>query len=143
MHQAKKGDIVKIHFTGRLQDGTRFASTAGETPLELRIGDAKLIEGFEYSIVGMSEGMKKMVQLEPPAAFGERRSELVKKIPRHEISEKHEELKVGGTVWIKNKDGRPARATVTKLSDQEVTLDANHPLAGETLTFDIELVAFA
>jgi len=142
MRKAKNGDTVRLHFIGCLDDGTRFATTFGEKPLELTIGEGKLIEGFERSLIGMVEGEEKRVRLNPEQAAGERRPELVKTVSRHSVPEQHEDLKVGSKVQVKEDGGKMVEATITRLSDQKVTLDANKPLAGKTLTFDIELIKF-
>jgi peptidylprolyl isomerase len=142
MRRAQKGDTVRVHLTGCLDDGTKFASTFGEEPLELTIGEGKLIECFETSLIGMSEGVRKTVRLEPAQAVGERRPELVSNIPRHLVSEQHGDLKVGAKIWVKDQNANDVQVTVKEVSDQEVTIDANHPLAGQSLTFDIELMGF-
>ena len=142
MQKAQKGDTVRVHFSGSYENGTHFATTVGEDPLELTIGDGKLIACFEESIIGMEAGEHKTVQIEPAKALGEKRPELISTLPRHEVPEQYEDLKVGISVQIKDDNGNDLKATVTELSDQTVTIDANHPLAGETLTFDIELIEF-
>jgi peptidylprolyl isomerase len=142
MQNAKHGDTVRVHFTGSYENGTPFATTVGEDPLELTIGDGKLIACFEESIIGMEEGERRTVHVEPANALGERRPELISTLPRHTVPEQYEDLKVGSSVQIKDDNGNDIKATVTELSDQNVTIDANHPLAGETLTFDIELIEF-
>lgn len=141
MRKAQKGDTVRVHFSAFLDDGTQFASTLDEEPMELTIGDGKLIKCFENSLIGMPEGMKKKVRLEPAEAMGERQPELVSKVPLNSIPEPHDDLMVGSKLWVKDKNNNTVNATVTDLSDQEVTVDANHPLAGETLVFDIELMS--
>ena len=140
MRKAQKGDTVRVHFTGLFDSGEKFATTVGEEPLELTIGDKKLIDCFEESIIGMAEGEKKTVRIEPSDALGERKDQLVSKVPRHTIPEKHEDLRVGSKVRVTGENGNPVDATVTHLSDSEVTVDANHPLAGEALNFNIELI---
>ena len=142
MREAQKGDTVRVHLTGCLDDGTKFASTFGEEPLELTIGEGKLIECFETSLIGMLEGARKTVRIEPSQAMGEKQSELISSIPRHLISEQHGDLKVGAKIWVKDQNKNDVKVTVKQVSDQEVTIDANHPLAGEALTFDIELMGF-
>jgi peptidylprolyl isomerase len=142
MKKAQNGDTVRVHFSAYHNDKTPFATTRGEKPIELTIGDGKLIECFEQSIVGMVKGEKKTVSFEPDQAMGERRPELVAKFSRHEIPEQHEDLKVGNKVEIEDDNGNPILGTITHLSDQEVTVDANHPLAGKTLEFDIQLIEF-
>ena len=142
MRKSQNGDRVRIHFSAYHDDGTQFATTFGEKPMELTIGDRKLIDCFEQSVVGMAEGEKKTVSIEPNQAMGERKPELVSKFSRKEVPEQHEDLKVGSKVEIEDDDGNSVLGTVTQLTDQEVTVDTNHPLAGKTLVFDIELVEF-
>ena len=143
MRKAKNGDTVRVHFTGCFEDGTKFATTTGEKPMELTMGDGKLIGCFEQNLIGMSAGEKKTVRLDPDQAAGERRPELVKMVPRHMVPEQHEDLKVGDRIKLKEDNGDLLEATVTQLSDQEITIDANKPLAGKTLIFDIEFINFA
>ena len=142
MKKAQNGDGVRVHFSAYLEDGTQFATTRGENPLELIIGDRKLIDCFEQSLVGMAAGEKKSVSIEPELAMGEIRPELVAVFSREKIPEQHEDLKIGSRVEIEDNDGSPVVGKVTQLTDQEVTVDANHPLAGKTLLFDIELIGF-
>ena len=139
MKNAQKGDTVKVHFTGKLDDGTEIASSQNGIPLEFTIGEGKLIPGFEEGAIGMSEGDHKTVHLEPSQAFGERRAELISKVPRDEIPD-HIDLKVGLPLEVSSSSGNALRVLVTEISDDEVTLDANHELAGHSVTFDIELV---
>lgn len=142
MKKAQNGDNVRVHFSAYQEDGTQFATTLGEKPLELTIGDRKLIECFERSIVGMAAGEKKTVRIEPDQALGERQPELVNVFSREAIPEQHEDLKIGSKVEMEDNSGDPLVGTVTRLTDQKVTVDANHPLAGKTLIFDIELIGF-
>jgi peptidylprolyl isomerase len=142
MRKAQNGDTVRVHFSAYHDDRTQFATTLGEEPVELTIGDGKLIECFEQSIVGMVEGEKKTVSFEPNQAMGERKPELVAKFSRIEIPEQYENLKVGSKLEIEADGGKTVFGTITQLSDQEVTVDANHPLAGKTLEFDIQLIEF-
>lgn len=142
MRKAQNGDNVRVHFSAYHDDGTQFATTRGEKPMELTIGDRKLIDCFEQSVVGMVEGEKKTVRIEPDQAMGERKPELVATFSRAEIPEQHEELKVGAKVEVEDDNGNPVVGTVTQLTDQKVTVDRNHPLAGRKLVFDIELIDF-
>ena len=142
MRKAKEGDTVRVHFSGRLEDGTKFATTVGEDPMELTIGEGKLINCFESSLVGMTEGEHRTVRIPPADAMGERRADLVSRVPLHMVPEQEEDLKVGSSFQVKDDKGRDVKATVTHISDQDVTLDANHPLAGETLVFDITFIEF-
>jgi peptidylprolyl isomerase len=140
MRKVQNGDTVSVHFSAYLDDETEFANTFGENPLELTIGDRKLIDCFEQSIVGMEEGEKKTVSIEPSQAIGERCPELVMKFPRESIPEKHDDFKVGSKIDVKDKNRNPVVGRITQLTDQEVTVDTNHPLAGKTLVFYIELI---
>jgi FKBP-type peptidyl-prolyl cis-trans isomerase 2 len=143
MKKAQNGDGVRVHFSAYLEDGTQFATTRGENPMELTIGDRKLIDCFEQSLVGMAAGEKKSVSIEPTQAMGEIRPELVAVLSRDTIPEQHEDLKIGSRVEVEDDNGNPMVGKVTRLTDEEVTVDANHPLAGKTLIFDIELLEFA
>ncbi|MGD9137031.1 MAG: FKBP-type peptidyl-prolyl cis-trans isomerase [Desulfobacterales bacterium] len=142
MRQAQIGDSVRVHFSAYLDDGTQFATTRGENPIELTIGDRKLIDCFEQSLVGMVAAEKKTVRIGSKQAMGDRKSELVAIVSREVVPEQHEDLKVGSKVQVEDDDGNPIIGKVTQLTDQEVTVDANHPLAGKTLVFDIELIEF-
>ena len=142
MRLAKNGDTVRVHFTCSADDGREIASTDNDEPMELTLGKGKLIECFEQSVIGMTEGQEKTVRLQPSEAAGEKKPELIKEVPRHLVPEQFEDLKVGNFVRVKKPEGKAIKARVTHLTDQHVTLDANHPLAGETLIFDIELVDF-
>jgi FKBP-type peptidyl-prolyl cis-trans isomerase 2 len=140
MRKSQNGDRVRVHFSAYNDDGTQFATTFGEKPMELTIGDKKLIDCFEQSVVGMEEGEKRTVRIEPDQAMGEWRPELVANFPRELVPEKHEDLKVGSKVELEDDKGDYMTGIVTDLTDQEVTVDTNHPLAGKTLVFDIELI---
>ena len=142
MRQAQIGDSVRVHFSAYLDDGTQFATTRGENPMQLTIGDRKLIDCFEQSLVGMAAAEKKTVRIGPKQAMGERKPELVAIVPREAVPEHHEDLKVGIKVQVEGDNANPLVGTVTQLTDQEVTVDANHPLAGKTLVFDMELIEF-
>jgi len=139
MTQANQGDTVRVHFSGRLEDGTEFGKTQEGEPLEFTIGQGQVIPGFEQNTVGMEPGEKKTVELEPDQAFGEKRPELVSKVERSAVPE-HIELNPGIQLQVTSADGNPVQVTVTEVTDEHVTLDANPPLAGLPLTFDIELV---
>jgi peptidylprolyl isomerase len=142
MRKAQNGDRVRVHFSACHDDGTQFATTRGEKPMELTLGERKLIDCFEQSVVGMVEGEKKKVSIEPSQAMGERRPELVAKLSREVVPEQHEDLKIGSKVEVEDDNGNPIVGMVTQLTNQEVSVDANHPLAGKTLVFDIDLIEF-
>ncbi len=139
MPQAKIGDTVKVHYTGRLEDGTVFDSSLNREPLQFTIGAGELIPGFEESVIGMEVGEKKTVTIPPEKAYGSHLEELVIKIEKERIPEDINP-EVGQQLEIKQPDGRTIPVVVTDISETHITLDANHPLAGESLTFDIELV---
>lgn len=142
MRKAKKGDTVKVHFRGTLDDGTTFADSRQGEPVEFTIGEGALIPGFEEEAIGMGEGEKKTVRIEPEKAFGQKRDDLVSKVPRNAIPEEIEPT-VGLQLQMSSSSGNPVQVVVTEVSEQDVTLDANPPLAGHPLNFDIELIEFA
>jgi peptidylprolyl isomerase len=139
MRQAQPGDTVTVHYTGRLENGEVFADTKGDEPIELTIGDGQYITGFERGVVGMEVGETKTIILPPEEAFGERREELLAKIDRSQFPERLE-LGIGQRFQIRQEGSDLLEVTVVDLDEQAVTVDANHPLAGYTLTFSIKLV---
>lgn len=139
MAQAKSGDTVKVHYTGTLQDGTPFDSSAGRTPLEFTLGEGNVIPGFDEAVVGMSPGDTKTVTVASDQAYGPRQENAVQEFPRSMVPETIE-LETGMRLQAADPTGQPLMLTVVAISDETVTLDANHPLAGEDLTFELELV---
>jgi peptidylprolyl isomerase len=139
MRTAKMGDKVKVHFTGRLEDGTEFISSKPDSPVEFIIGEGTLIPGFETGTIGMAQSERRTIHLEPKDAFGDRRSEMISKVPRSAISQDID-LTVGRQLEFSSSSGIPVQVIVTAISDVDITIDANLPLAGQTLTFDIELL---
>lgn len=139
MAQAKQGDKVRIHYTGKLADKEVFDSSVNREPLEFRLGEGKIIPGFEEAVIGMTPGDSKTVNILPEKAYGPHRKELVVDVERSRLPDTLK-LEVGGHVQIRQPSGGNIQAKVTSMSDSKVTLDANHPLAGEVLTFDIKLV---
>jgi peptidylprolyl isomerase len=136
---AAVGDRVEVHYTGRLEDGTVFDSSRNREPLAFVIGDGTMIAGFDKAVRGMEVGEVKTVTIPAAEAYGPYREELVVVIPREELPE---ELKVGDKVPLQDvTSGGMVYFTVVEISDAEVTLDANHPLAGHDLTFAIEMVS--
>lgn len=136
---AKDGDTVKVHYTGRLEDGTEFDSSSGRDPLEFTIGSGGVIAGFNQAVIGMKIGESKTVEIPMEEAYGPYREELVQEVSRDELPEDLEP-EVGQQLYGQNQNGQVIIYTVKEVSDLTVTLDANHRLAGEDLTFDIELV---
>jgi peptidylprolyl isomerase len=139
MVQAKKGDAVKVHYTGKLEDGTVFDSSADRDPLQFTIGEEKTIPGFERAVLGMSPGESKTEKVPADQGFGPYREELVVDIDRRKIPA-GVELKVGQHLKLPKASGRTTEVLVTGVSESEVTFDANHPLARDDLIFDIQLV---
>ena len=139
MSNAKAGDTVKIHYTGKLDDGTQFDSSAGRDPLEFELGGGQVIPGFDSAVDGMSVGESKSVRIEPDQAYGERHEQLVQQVPRSALPDDLEP-QVGMGLQSQSPDGQVMMLMVTAVDEESVTLDANHPLAGQALNFDIELV---
>ena len=139
MTQAKAGDTVAIHYTGTLADGSQFDSSEGRDPLRFTLGSGRIIAGLDAAITGMSQGEKKSAAAE---AYGDHRPEAVQAVPRAQIPAEIP-LEVGGGLQVQTPDGQTIPVTVTSVTDEEVTLDANHPLAGNDLTFAVELVEIA
>jgi peptidylprolyl isomerase len=139
MIQAKIGDKVAVHYTGRLADGSIFDSSIGEDPLVFTLGDGDLIDGFEESVLGMSVGEKKTVTITPDKAYGEPHDDMVLEVPLSEMPDDLE-LNIGDELELTSEDDEPMIVIVSQLTDEFVTLDGNAPLAGETLTFELELL---
>jgi len=136
---ANTGDTVRVHYTGKLRDGTAFDSSREGEPLEFTVGEGEILEGVDDAIVGMEPGETKKVEIEAENAYGDHRPELVQEIPREQIPE-HVDLSVGARLEARNTAGQPLVVTVVDVDDQKATLDANHPLAGHDLEFELELV---
>ncbi len=139
MAQAKEGDIVRVHYTGRLEDGTVFDTSDERSPLEFTIGSGQIITGFEQAVVGMEPGELKTATIPPEEAYGPRREDMTLTVDREQFPEEIEP-EPGQHLQVQQPDGRAAVVTVSEVSESTVTLDANHPLAGQLLTFDIRLV---
>lgn len=142
MSKVQKGNKVKVHYTGKLSDGQVFDSSEGREPLEFTIGSGMLIQGFETGVVGMEVGDTKTVKITPEEGYGERNDELVAVVPRTNIPP-DVDVSVGQMLQVQQPNNQTVNVVVTDVSDENVTLDANHPLAGKELTFDIEVVEIA
>jgi peptidylprolyl isomerase len=140
MNQVKCGDRVKVHINIFLENGTKFVSSGDDEPLEFTIGKGEVISGFENAVIGMEVGEEKTVKVPPEEAFGLRYEELVVDVNRNDIPE-HFTLVIGEQLKIRLKGSDPIKVTVVDMSEDTVTLDGNHPLAGYTLTYNILLVA--
>jgi peptidylprolyl isomerase len=136
---AKEGSTVKVHYTGKLEDGTVFGTSIGSDPLEFTIGDGDVIPGFEQAVIGMKPGESKTVTIPAEEAYGPYDNDLVGEVARSELPEDIEP-EVGMQLQGTLESGAVIQYTVIAISESTVTLDANHPLAGKDLTFDIELV---
>ncbi|MDR3073873.1 MAG: peptidylprolyl isomerase [Deltaproteobacteria bacterium] len=135
----KNNDTILVHYTGALNDGSVFDSSRDRAPLEAALGENMLIPGFENALIGMEIGGKKTVVIPPADAYGERLDTLIFSLPRADVPG-HIRPEPGVMVNLTMENGEEFEALITEVSDTEITVDANHPLAGETLTFDLELV---
>lgn len=138
MTQAKTGDTVKVHYTGKLEDGTPFDSSLDKDPLEFTLGEGRIIPGFEQAVLGMNPGDSKTVDIPADNAYGPYRDDWVMVVEREQIPAEIEP-QVGQQLQVRQGEQEYV-VQITDISDGEVTLDRNHPLAGEDLTFDIELM---
>lgn len=139
MTQVKAGDTVAIHYTGTLLDGTTFDSSDGRDPLEFVVGSGQVIPGLDVVIPGMAVGDKKTVQIECAQAYGPLNPAMRQAIPREGIPDDIP-LEIGTQLQMQTPNGQALPVMVVELDEATVTLDANHPLAGKDLTFDIELM---
>ena len=139
MSEAKSGDTVRIHYTGTLDDGTQFDSSAGRDPLEFELGSGQVIPGFDKGVEGMAVGDKKSVTIDPDDAYGQHHEQLIQVVPKDQLPDDMTP-EVGMQLQTQNETGQIMRLSVTAVDDESITVDGNHPLAGKTLNFDIELV---
>ncbi|WP_421774807.1 FKBP-type peptidyl-prolyl cis-trans isomerase [Gracilimonas sp.] len=139
MSKVKDGDTVKVHYTGKLEDGSVFDSSVSRDPLEVTLGEGKLIPGFENAVVGLEVGDKTTANIASADAYGERRDDLEVTIEREQLPEDIEP-EVGMQLQLNQPNGQPVPVQITKVEEENIIIDANHPLAGKDLTFDIELV---
>ena len=139
MTQVKPGDTVRIHYTGTLADGSTFDSSAGRDPLEFTVGSGQIIPGLDIALPGMAMGDKKVVEVPCAQAYGEADTNARQAVPRAEIPADIP-LDLGTQLQVQTPTGQVMQVVVAEVTDTEVTLDANHPLAGRDLTFAIELM---
>lgn len=140
MAQVKQGDSVKIHYTGRLDDGTVFDSSRERDPLEFTVGAGMVIPGFDEAVVGMEVGDEKTAEIPSDEAYGPHREDLLLSVSPERFPDDLDP-EVGQQLQMQTGDGQTFVASVAEVGDEAVVLDANHPLAGKDLTFDIELVS--
>ena len=139
MAQAKQGDTVQLHYMGKLQDGTIFDSSRERRPLQFTIGEGKVIVGFEQAVIGMKVGELKTARIPMEQAYGPHREDMVVTMDRSKLPP-DVNPKIGQRLELTQVDDQTSLVTVTDANESTLTLDANHPLAGKELTFDIELV---
>mgnify|MGYP005987028385 FL=1 len=139
MTTAKQGDTVRIHYTGTLNDGTVFDSSTGRDPLEFAVGSGMIIPGLDAAIPGMAVGDEKTVNVPADQAYGPVNDQARQAVPRSDIPDDIP-LEVGTQLQMQTPQGQVVPVTVADVTEAEVTLDANHPLAGKDLTFAIEMV---
>jgi FKBP-type peptidyl-prolyl cis-trans isomerase 2 len=139
MQQVKQGDKVKVHYHGKLTDGSTFDSSDGRDPLEFEVGSGAVIPGFDNGVIGMTVGDKKTLNIPADEAYGERHQELVMDFPKDRFPEDMNP-EVGMQLMMNNGAGQQFPVTIVDVKEDSVTLDANHHLAGQDLVFDIELV---
>ncbi|HOE17951.1 MAG TPA: peptidylprolyl isomerase [Syntrophorhabdaceae bacterium] len=139
MKEAKIHDKVKVHYKGLLQDGTVFDSSENRHPLEFTIGQGMVIPGFENGVLGMREGDTKMIPISAEDAYGPYRNELVGIVDKSRIPDDIN-LEIGMVLQVRSPEGSVTNVTVVKITDTEVTLDMNHPLAGKDLSFEVTLM---
>ncbi|KPQ07145.1 MAG: peptidylprolyl isomerase [Rhodobacteraceae bacterium HLUCCA12] len=140
MTQAKAGDTVHFHYTGTLGDGSVFDSSEGREPLSFTLGSGQIIPGLDAAIDGMSVGEAKTVTIPSDQAYGEYDPQARQAVPRDQIPE-HIPVEPGTMLQMQSPEGQAIPVTVAEADDQQVVLDANHPLAGQDLTFAVEIVA--
>ncbi|AGA78670.1 FKBP-type peptidyl-prolyl cis-trans isomerase [Echinicola vietnamensis] len=139
MSVATKGSTVKVHYTGKLKDGTVFDSSENREPLQFTVGDGNMIKGFDTAVSGMEVGQDKSITIPCAEAYGDKRDDMMIDVPVEQVPA---DIKpeVGMDLSIQNQQGQPVPVKVVHVDEQKITLDANHPLAGEDLVFDIKLV---
>ena len=137
--KTKNGDRVKVHYTGKLENGEVFDSSRDRQPLEFTVGEGNVIPGFEKAVLDMEIGEQKSVEIPPEEAYGPRREELVVEVDRSEFPS-HIEPSIGQRLQMQQPEGSVVNLLITDMSDETVTLDANHPLAGMTLFFEVEVM---
>lgn len=142
MKQVKEGDVVKVHYTGKLINGEQFDSSAGKEPLEFTVGAGQMIKGFDDAMPGMNLGEKKTINIAPEDGYGARSDEAIIEFPKENIPADMV-LEPGMPLTLSNQAGQPVQVVVVEVKDDIIVLDANHFLAGQELIFDIELIEIA
>ncbi len=139
MSTVQQGDSIKVHYTGTLDDGTQFDSSAGRDPLEFTVGAGQMISGFDAAVRDMALGATKTAVIPAAEAYGEHNADMVFEVPQERVPDDLNP-EVGQQLQMQNSDGRPMSVVVTAVAKDGITLDANHALAGKDLTFEIRVV---
>ena len=139
MAQVKEGDVVKVHYTGKLVNGEQFDSSVGREPLEFTVGAGMMIKGFDAAMPGMVIGEKKTISIAPEDGYGEKSEDAIIEFPKENVPEDMK-LEPGMSLTLSNEAGQPVQVVVVEIKETVIVLDANHFLAGQELIFDIELV---
>lgn len=136
--KVREGDKVRVHYKGTLEDGTVFDSSEGGEPLEFEVGTGKIIEGLEKGIMGMEEGEERQLSVPPEKAYGPHRDDMVGKLPAEQTA--NLDVQPGSEIQVQTKQGEVIKARVIQVVEDGVIVDTNHPLAGETLNFEVKLI---
>ena len=139
MQQVKSGDKVKVHYHGKLTNGETFDSSEGRAPLEFEVGSGMVIKGFDEGVTGMTVGEKKTIHIPVEEAYGQKNEEMLIEMPKDRFPDDME-IEVGMPLMMSNEAGQQFQVTIAEIKEDVVILDANHPLAGQELVFDLELV---
>jgi FKBP-type peptidyl-prolyl cis-trans isomerase 2 len=139
MAQVKSGDKIKVHYHGKLTNGETFDSSAGREPLEFEVGSGMVIPGFDDGVTGMTVGEKKTVNIPFAEAYGPKNPEMVIEMPKDRFPVDMQ-VEVGMPLMMSDQQGQQFQVTIVEIKEEAVMLDANHPLAGQDLIFDLELV---
>ncbi len=142
MQQVKNGDKVKVHYHGKLTNGETFDSSEGRAPLEFEVGSGMVIKGFDDGVTGMAVGEKKTINIPVDEAYGPRNPDMLIEMPKDRFP-KDMEIELGMPLSMSDGNGQDYQVVVMEVKEDAVMLDANHPLAGEDLVFDLELVEIA
>lgn len=140
----KKGDTIKVHYTGSFEDGKVFDSSEGREPLEFKAGEGMVVKGFDDAVIGMEKGEEKEVDINPEEGYGQSNPELQQKVPKDKFPpEMGDKLQPGAMIMLQGPDGNQIPAHIKEVGDSEVTIDLNHPLAGKKLHFKVKIEEIA